>query len=1104
MSSIIVEVPGPPGSMGPSPNLSIGQVLSATDGNAAVTITGSSPNYVLNFALPPGPSGPGNQLTIGTVTTGAAGTDADAHITGTAPVQTLHLTIPQGLKGSTGATGPANTLAIGTVTGLAAGATPTATITGTAPSQTLNLGIPAGATGASNSLAIGTVTTLAAGSSATATITGTAPNQTLSLGIPQGPTGAGSPDATATAKGSIKLAGDLSGTADAPVVNSAGDRAYVRSFAATDLIANGTGYLGNNTNFSMFTFTPADSPVGGGSFLTNVGDIVTYFNDELLPVDLSRKYLLSLQVRQSVTGQTAYFYAGLWPFDSTGTSIGPGNYMHQNNTTTTLAAPLAPGATTITLTSAANWNNAAAANTYLRRVIVWDWVDSFGKLWPVQTYSRHVSPVSLYADGGINFGTNTITLSAPFDPVTWGYPAGTTIPSGTPVSNGSSGGTYMYGTTMQNVQAPAAWAQYQSTFASGQMPITNGGRTAADSTSGFPPGTAFVKFILLPNRQAGSGASVPASALAISSVSFSDATYSQFDLNSATSSNSNNTLVRRSAAGAIGSQRFTIGSASPTTVDEATRKDYVDGQDAAFRRRGVKSTGVTSYTLTLADEGTVLYYSGAASPVAWTIPTNAVAAFPVGSWVDIMAGGTGVNTITPSATVTLLGTDGLSTSSITTRSDYSTIRLYKYATDKWVASGDINNATAQAVTSATSTATGSMIIKRDTAGRASVADPSASTDISTKNYVDNKTWAIGSISATGTASASTYLRGDGTWATPGGAASATTTSLGVVQLAGDLAGTATAPTVPGLTSKVGTTRLISAGTGLTGGGDLSVDRTLSVSYGTIAGTATQGNDTRVVNAVQTTDVRVIADQAAGTASIRTIGTGALQAAAGNHTHTSTALTDATTVGRAVLTSATAAAARTAIGSAVEMTFTATKVAAYTAAAGEIAVMNVSGGGTVLNLPAAPANGTQVGFWALGSTTAVPLTVNRGGTTDTIGSAGATSVTEPLSGVTRVFKYDSANTRWVPFTDVKPLTALDGRFAALVHTHTSSQISDATSASTASRVIVRDANGRASVVDPSASTDIATKNYVDTRAPKITVGATAPSSPAINDVWIDAS
>lgn len=45
-----------------------------------------------------------------------------------------------------------------------------------------------------------------------------------------------------------------------------------------------------------------------------------------------------------------------------------------------------------------------------------------------------------------------------------------------------------------------------------------------------------------------------------------------------------------------------------------------------------------------------------------------------------------------------------------------------------------------------------------------------------------------------------------------------------------------------------TTRQIISGTGLTGGGDLSADRTLAVSYGTTAGTAAQGNDGRLSDA----------------------------------------------------------------------------------------------------------------------------------------------------------------------------------------------------------------------------------------------------------------
>ncbi|MGV9888376.1 hypothetical protein [Streptomyces sp. NPDC003395] len=48
-----------------------------------------------------------------------------------------------------------------------------------------------------------------------------------------------------------------------------------------------------------------------------------------------------------------------------------------------------------------------------------------------------------------------------------------------------------------------------------------------------------------------------------------------------------------------------------------------------------------------------------------------------------------------------------------------------------------------------------------------------------------------------------------------------------------------------IAGRVPTSRQITAGTGLTGGGSLAADRTLAVAYGTTAGTAAQGNDSRL-------------------------------------------------------------------------------------------------------------------------------------------------------------------------------------------------------------------------------------------------------------------
>lgn len=96
---------------------------------------------------PKGDKGDPNTLSIGTVQGGAS---AEASITGTAPNQTLNLTLPKGDtgtkgdKGDKGDVGPANTLSIGTVK---SGETSGASITGEAPNQTLNLTLEKGDTG---------------------------------------------------------------------------------------------------------------------------------------------------------------------------------------------------------------------------------------------------------------------------------------------------------------------------------------------------------------------------------------------------------------------------------------------------------------------------------------------------------------------------------------------------------------------------------------------------------------------------------------------------------------------------------------------------------------------------------------------------------------------------------------------------------------------------------------------------------------------------------------------------------------------------------------------------------------------------------------------
>ena len=125
---------------GPAGTVAIGTTTTGTEGtNAQVASTGTPENRVLNFTIPRGNKGDAATVAVGSVATGNPGTNASVTNAGTSAAAVLNFAIPRGdvgAAGTNGAAGPANTLSIGTVT---AGPTATATITGTAPNQTLNL-----------------------------------------------------------------------------------------------------------------------------------------------------------------------------------------------------------------------------------------------------------------------------------------------------------------------------------------------------------------------------------------------------------------------------------------------------------------------------------------------------------------------------------------------------------------------------------------------------------------------------------------------------------------------------------------------------------------------------------------------------------------------------------------------------------------------------------------------------------------------------------------------------------------------------------------------------------------------------------------------------
>ena len=143
---------GPQGPAGFSPIATV----SKTGNVATISITdenGTTTAEVLDGT--DGTNGQNNTLTIGTVSSGVS---PSATITGDSPNQVLNLVLPKGDTGATGADGTDPTITLGSVETLPAGTPAYVTNTGTATNAVFNFGIPQGIQGSSaNALSMPTV-----------------------------------------------------------------------------------------------------------------------------------------------------------------------------------------------------------------------------------------------------------------------------------------------------------------------------------------------------------------------------------------------------------------------------------------------------------------------------------------------------------------------------------------------------------------------------------------------------------------------------------------------------------------------------------------------------------------------------------------------------------------------------------------------------------------------------------------------------------------------------------------------------------------------------------------------------------------------------------
>jgi hypothetical protein len=264
---------------------------------------------------------------------------------------------------------------------------------------------------------------------------------------------------------------------------------YVQS-RLQNLVTNGSGLLGNNTNFSTITFNAAERFSGGGSFVYNGADNAIT-NDELIPVDIGKIHRYTYYAKllsKSEVSETPTHYGMVVSYDADGLLIQPFNCQKVvGSTYTTLALPLNPGDPTITLTNATGWYS--GPNSHQRTIGFHPYTNGQGYTYPDYTYTRNYM-VGAWAEGGIS--GNVITLAVPY--------SGVARPAGTKVANHQSGGTYDY-IAGGNVPTQTSWTKYEGVIGptgSFYSALTEG--TTVSSTGdmltapgGFRHGVAFMR-----------------------------------------------------------------------------------------------------------------------------------------------------------------------------------------------------------------------------------------------------------------------------------------------------------------------------------------------------------------------------------------------------------------------------------------------------------------------------------------------------------------------------------------------------------------------------------------------------------------------------------
>lgn len=237
--------------------------------------------------------------------------------------------------------------------------------------------------------------------------------------------------------------------------------------SADNLVKNGYGEYGDNTNFTFLTYDKEN-----GYFYIKSSKYDFLYTSNKIKIDVNKRYYQSVEASAD---KPSIHYIGLLEFDCDSSLMYPFMNNYILNTTTYLTEDLNNGDMVVHLNDVSNFKNTNGQNG----LIFWNYKDSTGYTYPEETYSRN-SFQALYKMDNIDKENNTITLNE-----AWNHGK---INKGTKLSQSFDEG-YNYGVSEGNV-LNTNMTLYENNIT---------GVSKRNPQNAFRYGTCYVRYLLLNN-----------------------------------------------------------------------------------------------------------------------------------------------------------------------------------------------------------------------------------------------------------------------------------------------------------------------------------------------------------------------------------------------------------------------------------------------------------------------------------------------------------------------------------------------------------------------------------------------------------------------------